>query len=459
MECNDIIAEYTGSGILVIGEEQNVPCEFKATQSYGGSITLVCDIRPDSIPFGNCPCNAKEFHGETSEGWKITTDGELIGTQFRFESDSEYSQLELGVKCLNVLISANEKPDRICFGLTNLKFFGTEIEEIKTPTGVSRRRSSMKLNLLGEEVWIKQAANYKEIIDYIDSSKDSRVTSELSILLSGDDLEKKKKVAEDLCYLTSIMCGTKIVWIYYNLYYQDKIISRVHLHGITKRYNGGLPLLMDNWDAGNAVKLFLESTYSTYQARRDKYRLNHGIIDAYLDAKAEGDYLETRGSKLALAMEKLKAMFIDTQESREYIIDKDKFKDYRTDIKQLLSGYFKCRNIEKEQRGKLYENISCINRTSFKDLLCKLCNEIDLPIDDEDMCLFINSRNTLIHQGIFYCKNKEIDPNCPPLPSIIEEYFFIVNILDKTMLRLVGYHGQYINCRGFSKEGLQIETI
>lgn len=91
--------------------------------------------------------------------------------------------------------------------------------------------------------------------------------------------------------------------------------------------------------------------------------------------------------------------------------------------------------------------------------MCNLWNEIELPMEDKDICLFINSRNTLIHQGKFYCKNKESDPNCQPLPNVVDEYFFIVNILDKTMLRLVGYRGQYINCRGFARGEELISTI
>jgi hypothetical protein len=44
--------------------------------------------------------------------------------------------------------------------------------------------------------------------------------------------------------------------------------------------------------------------------RHDTWGLSRGLLDAYLDAKAEADYLQTRGVKLAIALEMLKEVFL-----------------------------------------------------------------------------------------------------------------------------------------------------
>jgi hypothetical protein len=452
------IARYNGDGILKITEKE-IPCKFRIVQSGNGSIILECAIRNDHLPPGNYPRNADSFYGDTAEGWKINTDGELIGTGIKLSSEKEYQCLIFQVRYIQAVISADEEPDKISFGITNFEFFGTETVETRDSTTEIYSRSAMDLVLEGETIRIEQVNKYGEIVKYIKSSKNSRVTCQLVMKLPEDGLEKGKEIANSLCYLMSIVRGTKIAWIYINIFCGDKIISKIHMHGITKRYSS-IPLFDETWDAGKTVRDFLQDSYGTYKARCDSYQLNRGTIDAYLDAKAQGDFLEIRGAKLAVAMEMLKSAFINAEDSvetpptkthvGEYIIDKTEFDDiHRRGIQKLLKTYFKEHGIKSDLRSKIYRNIQCINRTSFEDLLICLWEEIGLDINEQDICLFINSRNALIHQGKFYCKSKGSDSKYMPLPNQIEEYHFIVNILDKTILRLVGYSGSYINCRGY----------
>ena len=113
---------------------------------------------------------------------------------------------------------------------------------------------------------------------------------------------------------------------------------------------------------------------------------------------------------------------------------------------------------DKEIRDKIYKNLGCINRTSFEDLLKGLWDEIDLRLENNDICLFINSRNSLIHKGKFYCEGKESNKQCRPLANRVEEYFFVLNILDQTMLKLIGYSGPYIDYRNFAKDSNEFDN-
>jgi len=60
------------------------------------------------------------------------------------------------------------------------------------------------------------------------------------------------------------------------------------------------------------------------------------LIDSYLDAKSQGDYLEMRAVKLAVTMEFLKSVLIELPEYKEAVIDQ-----YQAlDLIELISADF-----------------------------------------------------------------------------------------------------------------------
>jgi len=75
------------------------------------------------------------------------------------------------------------------------------------------------------------------------------------------------------------------------------------------------------------------------------------------------------------------------------------------------------------------------------------------------MGLLVQSRNSLIHRGGFYCELADEDERkrCTPLPTVKDEYCFLLNFLDKVFLKLLGYSGPYINWR--SPEAPVVEVL
>jgi hypothetical protein len=123
-----------------------------------------------------------------------------------------------------------------------------------------------------------------------------------------------------------------------------------------------------------------------------------------LDAKAEADYLEMRGVKFAVAMEILKTLFRKSMN---------------------------------------------INGGAFKSLIQNLCNSINLSVSKQEIDLFVKCRNSLIHEGEFFCitaKPKQ-RKRFHALGTQTEEYLFLVNFLDRVFLKLLGYSGPYIDWR------------
>ncbi|MGH7794487.1 MAG: hypothetical protein ACREQ2_06280, partial [Candidatus Binatia bacterium] len=86
--------------------------------------------------------------------------------------------------------------------------------------------------------------------------------------------------------------------------------------------------------------------------------------------------------------------------------------------------------------------IRALNRRSFRYFLRTLCETLDLNVSAEDLDLFVNCRNELVHKGRFYCSTVTTETE-----SKVKEYGFLVNFLDRVFLKLVGYSGPYINRR------------
>jgi len=206
-------------------------------------------------------------------------------------------------------------------------------------------------------------------------------------------------------------------------------------------------------DGRHETKIFLERAYSAYVSRRDSLRLNRGTIDAYLDAKAENDYLETRGVKLAVALEMLKAVFLELPDSsaKEFVLDQEDFKKHVQPISEAIEKILEQEGVEKNDRKAIcsQKRIEGLNRRAFRYFIGKLCKQIGLKVEEKEIRLFVECRDKLVHKGRFYCEDatNEEREKCPPLPSETDEYFFLVNFLDRIFLKLLGYSGTYIDWR------------
>ncbi len=453
----DNVAEYRGKGKIKTQDEKELDCEFKIIQMRDGTIISLCNFvieQPGFFPIAD-NFNIITLSGETVEGYTISTEGPITVTKSHLSSSHE-CQIIFLVRSLNVRFIKDKDPETIWFGLTNFEFESNFYMDEIPSKGIiiPRMVKVIDLRLQGEEVIIRQILDYEQIIKKLDAFGKIDVTCEASMEISNiGEIEKKLVLINDICYLISVARGTRVNWIYYKLFSDNTPILMVHQNRITKGFNSSYNLITNDYSENN-IKNFLERTYDTYLARKAQYQLDRGTIDAYLDAKAEGDFLEMRGAKLAIAMERLKSVYLDAQTSieivsndnsvSEYIIDYNSFKQYRKEIEELLKSSLDEKQIEPSKRGKIYKNISCINRTSFEDILRSLWKNISLNLDDTSISLFVNSRNSLVHRGKFSCQIiKEKDGTFSNEP--IKEYLFLVNILDKTILKILGYNGSYYN--------------
>jgi len=451
--------------LLHLDDARKIECEFKIIQTRDGTILSLCNMIIDDLGliFSN-NFQISLLSGKTIEGYEIITDGPITRRDSHFSGSGE-CQMVLLVSSVNIKMASDVGLETISFGMTNFEFESNLwSEEIPSPGIIQPRRvKAIQINLENEQILIRQVLDYENIIKKLNVFETIDVTCEISLPISkNDNIPEKVTIAKNLCFLLSVARGTRINWIYYKVHNGNKLISISHHNNITKKFNSSNGVINDRIENCN-IKYFLDCTYNTYLERKRLYQLER-IINAYLDAKAKGDYMEIRGAKLSIAMENLKSVYLEACSSikpdedsdliTEYIINEESFNNYRKDLEGLLKIFLEKKGIVENQRGRIYKNLPCINRSSFEDILRSLWKDIGLSLDDNTICLFINSRNSLVHQCEFYCKTSRSSKKCIALSNRTEEYFFLVNILDKTILKFLGYKGSYYNLQKRSSDSI-----
>lgn len=427
---NDIISQYRGKGYLILQDGRHVDCAFYACQFFNGKIHILCKFNSASfMAFGK---DAVRFEGKTKEGFLIFGSGRM-----------HYIKAEMGnynfatylVSELYITSDDNIKADRLIFGLTNLELDGN--------------KHKIELELQNDikecvEIELEPMNDYTSIISQLEALNGVNVTYQAVIEVGKkENLLISERLVDDLCYLLSVAQGTKIQWIYIDRRAVDNcVISRQHFKRSTKRYNSSKLI------PTNGIEEFIKCTYPIYKEKRIALRLDKGLIDAYLDAQSQEDYLETRAVKLAVTIEMLKATLLELPEFElnEYIIDNDYFKyqiapilcDKLQEI-QIKEATFPTYLKNKDIKLDCLNSINCINRVSFRRILKNVCKFV-CPMLKRDINKFVESRNSLIHNARFNCQM--LNPKCDNSEKI-DEYFFLINFINILILRLLGYNGDY----------------
>lgn len=399
---------------------------------------------------------AEKFKGVSEENFLLESVGRIM--EINYLPDLQ-SAVELKVYAafrlqqLDVRSETDNSPAQVVkFGLTNFIFVG--VEQSPYSKGTRALPLTVQGGNRGHHLFVEPVHGYSKIVKRLKAVKGINVTSELICdLREFNGVEQAREIVDSLCYLFSLARGTKIQWVYCDQYSEGgKRVMWTHASRVTKPYSC-LAVIDPRGDGRQETKVFIEQAYSEYVSKRESWRLNRGTMDAYLDAKAEADYLQFRAVKLAVALEMLKAVFLEIPGSpaKEFVLDENEFERLTQSISDAVSNILEQRGVENNDRQAICSlgKIEGLNRRSFRYVVDKLCKHIGLDVEEKAIGLFVASRDSLVHSGLFYCENlKEQKRNgTPPLPSVHDEYFFLVNCLDRIFLKLLGYGDAYIDWR------------
>ena len=454
-------------GFLKTEDGKELPCKFEAGQFEDGEITLVCDFSEFDLQkcfpmFRNFEKSSVSkvknnkssylslldiflgkfisFNGVSSDKLMNLSGGINFLSEIDNNSIEDHNSERIKIACSMIELTAktntNENLQYAEFGITNFKF-GDESDK------------TLSLDIKGvKELIIKKNDNYGDALNFLRCSKGIRVTCNVKVKIDNKtEMKDLEEIICDLCDVMSIALGTRVQWIYYfacNL--EGKIVSWNHLPKITK------PCYFTEIIYHRDLKNFLESSYEALAEKSNLLRYGEEaakpLINAYLDAKAENDYLEGRGIKLAVVTEMLKNSLLESEPELEYIINEDDFKELQPTLKTAFKGVFK-QSTDPNSRCKFYNNIEGINRTPFKEILHRLCKKINLQVTDDYLQSVVDSRNKLIHEGKFLCESDSKKKKYTNIKEYTQfkdpehEYYFLMNFVDQCFLKLLHYKGHY----------------
>lgn len=310
---SDAFIEYLGEGILYLEDNTELDCEFKAGQFTNGKIILICSLLPISI------------HRIDAAQWEQGT----IRANYlkgRTSSDEFFEAIEVGFSHTQflhdylIVIGAVFAPkeirigaigegpiDSISFGITNFLFKGNEY---KTPG----HTEFIDLNLLEKKASLWKVKDYDDISRFMKIIGKQRITCEICAdAIDEDDIKKMEDIIHKLCYVLSIGSGSKVQWIFYDVFSEGSRVYSRHILVPNKLFNSQVIIDAEKHTLDWAK--FINSAYPRFLDDISLFGEINGVprimaaVDVFTDARISTDFIQVRGLKLAGTMEMLKEMF------------------------------------------------------------------------------------------------------------------------------------------------------
>jgi hypothetical protein len=368
----------------------------------------------------------QSFAGSTDEGYSVAVDRIVSETRYLPEATAQGAYVALRIGHLHIAKPGRRTPRLMTFLLTNL-------------SGV---HSDVSFTFAGIAFQLHPLEDLSSSLARLQALRGVLPTAELRVM-TRVPLAQVTAAVDEVCYLVSIAVGTKVQWVALTeATAKGTWLSRHHYSRVTKRYGSLYVLDRHGSDVEGLLHCLSDDQFNHV---KEQAGLTNAATDTYLDAKAEGDFLQVRALKLVVAVEMLKAGYLDRIGSSGLVLDEDDFESrlprLKTAIKPALDG------LTSKQRKNVYGNLRGLNRVAFASQLQLLCDAIRMPLEPGDLGRFVASRNKLVHEGHFYCeKSTERErAKVPPLPSVTHEWFWLLHFVDRLFLRAVGYEGQYID--------------
>lgn len=417
---------YRGEGTLS-NHHHSAKCRFTAGQLRNGEVVILCDFIEPALGmrfcFGESP---DRLEGSTIDGWEISASGNMMPRNWLPEVPKRESVCVTAFRAdrLSVTRTTRGEPEDMMFGVTNFCY----CHPFSCPLEIGKKKLQLE---------VRPTPGSEQRLRRLRTVRGTDVTTEVRVT-HAHTIERTlaTEVIDDFCHVASVALGTHIQWVFTRRIDPEHSKEHIeHYDRFTKPYCG-LAVIDPRSAHRKELPAFIASAIPRYRERKDQWSLNQGPISAYLDAKSEGDLLETRAAKISVAIEMLKTVFIESGDAdvSEYIIDPG---NYDLILSRLQAS---CRDVLGESCTKETANAICsrdkleaLNRRSFRHLLNKLSKHVGFSPSDPDMSRFVDNRNSLVHTGRFLSD----DP--------LAEWLFLLNMLDRLYLKLLGYSGPYLN--------------
>jgi hypothetical protein len=425
------VREYKGKGNCVTNPSQAFPCSFDASQISDGKIVIRCQFGIEALSLFQAFRQENvinRIEGDIADKGEIITEGPIWLTKIAIDGQS------ITAKFLASKLTFKDKKDGetrlIHFGVTNFEYLGNKIKDDGRGGG---SLSILEILLPDANIEIHQIEGYDSNIKTIQAQKDIDLTCEARIQIFNNAIEKARKTIDTIVKLLSFARGTKINWIYYDCYSESgQLTQSVHANNVNWHYSHQPVIDPRNPDD---TAHFIQQSYLNYLNNSETWGLDIGI-ESYLDAKRETTYLETRALRAAILLEFFKNRYLITSNEGNILPEKVFDKKRKVIQSDLERTFIDMSSVDGNEMKEIIGKIPELNRKAFKSILCSMFSRIGLTVDEEEIRKIIKIRNSLVHTGKF----AEIPDFAP-----VQQYYFLINVLDKIILKIVSYRGPILD--------------
>ncbi len=436
--------EYEGKGWLHHKEGGRSQIEFKCIQLNDARIIIYANIKSGGLSFtpddngdffsASVP-NIKGVTGTLDDGRYFRTVSNVWGMSASINVTPSSVKAEMLIGAFKIEVFKNKSEAeyevgqsfRMIFPLTNLMFDETGFIE----GGDGSFIPVLQLENLGLEVLIVKESNYKELLEQMQATNLCTITSFVEVKCENKNKDEVIEVVNNLCALLAFANGARITWVCYQVISEDdKVDYAFHRMAITHNYSAALVI---DPRIENELKVFIEATYNNYVAKKDSYNLQK-VIETIVQSKSGDGFSELSGLNICSAVDVLKGRWAKQVNYQHNLIDKNVFKNIKALIEDTLNKFIESnQDISEETIKPIKYKLGDINNPSFTDVLRSMVKAINAAISDDEISLFVKTRNELTHQARFKTENYR------------EELYRIYSIADQLLFALLGYTGRYFH--------------
>jgi hypothetical protein len=426
--------EITGSGHLELHDGTSLECSFRLHQYFDGALLLSCTCGDPLSGFrllASMGASVRRLCGQTTGGQPVRTDGPLDTIAISGQ------EVTFRASCLTIGELSSESVDHR-FLLTNIALPGATSGTMPTP--VTLRIPTTPHPTI---VVLRPHPDYQSRERLQRHHKLPSPTAILTVSSTGT-LDDTADFAGHLCSALSIVQGHKINWITHETMDRSGATCYKSLHNRATKRSSGLAL---DCISGNDRRLPLTAAQDCHQKVREmqaEYGWNGPVLEVWLEARTDADYLETRALKFVTVVEALRTLILRNQPRRSHLSPSawQSFLDYMIPTARFfLTAALKSnkQQVDAMTTPKRWESL---NRTSFRSEITTAFKRIGVKEHSRAIELFVNSRNKLIHEGVFRCTSTpaavKAEGDAPQDP--VGEYLFIASFVDRVIMQAVGLH-------------------
>ncbi len=427
-----------GQGILELGPPQGVRVAWTAAQSVAGKTFIAVRPLPEEPLGGDLGIILEFARSPTIVGMDIAGRTLRASTNGRTNpvdaADPDEGWITFRVQEIECSAPAPAPAPAIA----SFRFALSNISQ-EAPPDASWMAEGVVLT-------VSPACAYEDVVSTLATRDRFGHTAYLSV--DTNDRACAVRLAETTCALLSLITGCRVSWLHLEGLDASGAVTDAWVSNAITGPFLSLPVIEEARRWG-VVAEHWQRFADFYAAHRLHARRLIGLL---LNATADDDFLEVRGAKLATTVEALTTVVVGNPVPTGFATQADR-RAFRNAVQTHVEAEAKAWLVDdtpgtpgvKEQRiDELKQKVNNLFHPTFRQQIAEMHRVLQLDMDADQVRRFVTSRNELVHEVRFVCQ-RDTPPDDWPHRSPAAEYFAMLLLVDRLLLRTIGYRGPFVD--------------